>query len=94
MKILLKLALILMFCAVTGLGCHKSGPAAGDGTAATLPELNRALSLWMMTKGQMPQDVSALTNSVALKGKRLPVAPPGKKLVIDPATKQVVFADQ
>jgi hypothetical protein len=38
--------------------------------------------------------VSELTNSAVLKGKRLPAAPPGKKLVIDPDSKRVVFADQ
>jgi hypothetical protein len=52
------------------------------------------LAFWTMVKGQMPQDVSALTNAVVLRGKRLPAAPPGKKLVIDRATGQVVFADQ
>jgi hypothetical protein len=89
-----KLALILMFCAVTGLGCRKSGPAAGNATVASLPELNRALACLTMAKGKMPQDVSALTNAVVLRGKRLPAVPPGKKLVIDRATGQVVFADQ
>jgi hypothetical protein len=94
MRILTQLALILMFCAVTGLGCRKSDPAAGNATVASLPELNRALAFLTMVKGQMPQDVSALTNAVVLRGKRLPAAPPGKKLVIDRATGQVVFADQ
>ncbi len=94
MKNLTQLALILMFCAVTGLGCRKSGSAAGNATVATLPELNRALAFWTMTKGQVPPDVSALTNAAVLQGKRLPAAPPGKKLVIDLATRQVVFADQ
>jgi hypothetical protein len=47
-----------------------------------------------MAKGAYPSDLNELTNFPTLRGKRLPVAPPGKKLSIDPATREVVFADQ
>jgi hypothetical protein len=94
MKILSSVAWILIFGALSGLSCRKNGPVAGDGSPASLAELNRALSLSTMSGGLAAEDVSALTNSPVLRGKRLPVPPPGKKLVIDPGTRQVVFADE
>lgn len=96
LKNLLRTASIVIVCMIIGLGlgCRKNATGAHDEGAASLFELNRALSLWVMTTGTLPQDLSALTNSAALKGKALPVAPPGKKLAIDVATRQVVFADQ
>ncbi|MCX6892289.1 MAG: hypothetical protein NTX51_12295 [Verrucomicrobia bacterium] len=56
--------------------------------------MNRALQTWVMAKGTFPTDVSELTNFPTLQGKRLPAAPPGKKVAIDRATRQVVFVDQ
>lgn len=47
-----------------------------------------------MAKGSYPAAVSELTNFPTLQGKRLPTPPAGKKLAVDPATCQVVFADQ
>lgn len=89
-------AIVLTLC-VAGLfvGCSKQNRS---GTAnlpeATLAELNLALDTWTMMKGAMPQNVNELTNFPALRNKRLPVAPEGKKLTIDPATRQVVFAGE
>ena len=79
--------------AAVATGCSKE-PAASKGAEVSLPELSRALQTWVVTKGSYPNDVSELTNFPALRGKRLPDAPPGKKLGIDPATRQVVFLDQ
>jgi len=73
-------------------GCSKSGSTAKE---ATLPELNRALVAWStMNSGPPPTEVSGLTNSPALRGKRLPTAPAGKKFVIDPVRGAVVLVDR
>ena len=87
---------ILLSCVVVALvagGCSK-GASTQKGPEASLPELNRALQTWVMAKGAFPADVNELTNFPTLQGKRLPAAPPGKKLTMDHATRQVVFADQ
>lgn len=84
----LGLALIVLLASGCGRASARAGPEA------TLPELNRALSVWTMAHGAAPQDVSQLTNILALQRKSLPKPPPGKKLVIDPASQQVIFADQ
>jgi hypothetical protein len=76
---------------VVGCGRHDQGVTS---EALTLPELNRVLMQMVMHGQSLPQDVNALTNSPLLMGKRLPVPPPGKKLVIDPTSRQAVFADQ
>jgi hypothetical protein len=87
---------ILLFCVLVALvagGCSK-GPSGQKGPEASLPELTRALQTWYMAKGAYPSDLNQLTNFPTLQGKCLPTAPAGKKLAIDPATRQVVFADQ
>jgi hypothetical protein len=90
---MLKQLILCVLLAAAAGGCSK-GPSAGKGSEASLPELSRALQTWVVTKGSYPNDLSELTNFPALRGKRLPAAPPGKKLGIDPATRQVVFLDQ
>jgi hypothetical protein len=76
------------------VGCSKGG-AGLSGEEATLQELNRALVTWgMMDLGPAPKTPEQLTNSPAIKGKRLPAVPPGKKLAIDFAKRQVVVVDQ
>lgn len=89
-------SLVLLACIVVlPLGCSRQNRDGSAGLPeASLTELNSALDSWMMMKGTMPQNVSDLTNFPALRTKRLPVPPPGKKLILDPATRQVVFADQ
>jgi hypothetical protein len=74
------------------IGCSKSGGTARE---ATLSELNRTLVAWStMNSGPPPAEVSGLTNSPALRGKRLPTPPAGKKFVIDPVRREVVLVDQ
>lgn len=76
-------------------GCSKSGGGSAVGEEASLIELNRALTSWgIMNSGPAPKTISDLTNSPALKGKRLPTPPPGKKLAIDFAKRQVVIVDE
>lgn len=75
-------------------GCSKNDRAE-TGEEATLPEINRALTTWgMMNSGPSPKTVYDLTNSPALKGKRPPTPPAGKKLALDAAKRQVVIVDQ
>ena len=84
---------LCVLVAAVAAGCSK-GPSGQKGPEASLPELSRALRTWVMAKGAYPSDLNELTNFPTLRGKRLPVAPPGKKLSIDPATREVVFAEQ
>lgn len=87
-KILLLAALLL----VPALGCSRGpGPKEAE---ASLPELNRAAQMWRMAHGAYPSNLNELTNFPALKGKRLPSPPPGKKLAVDPVTRQIAFVDQ
>ncbi len=77
-------------------GCSREPQVtATDKGEVTLAELNKAYATWeMISVTPVPKTVEGLTNSPVLKGKRLPVPPPGQKLVLDPARRQVVFADQ
>lgn len=84
-----------ILCLVVGvavLGCGKKSQKSSE--AATLEDLNRAMAMMTLAGAHSPKDVNELTNFPTLQGKRLPVPPAGKKLVIDPATSRVVFADQ
>jgi hypothetical protein len=86
---------ILLFAVVllvTAMGCSRG--STQKETEASLPELNRAVQMWHMGRGSYPRDLNQLTNLPALKGKRLPSPPPGKKLALDPNTHQVAFLDQ
>ena len=94
MRVAFMFKLILLSCVLMGLAAAGCSKGAQKGPEASLPELNRALQTWVMAKGTFPTDVSELTNFPTLQGKRLPAAPPGKKVAIDRATRQVVFVDQ
>lgn len=88
--------LLLMVC-LAGLllitGCrHKSTSTTEN--AASLDELNRALSVVAMHSGTFPPPTSELTKFLALNGKTMPVPPPDKKLVIDLEKRQFILADQ
>ncbi len=87
------LSVVCLLLALLASGCSKGGTQP-TGPEASLPELTRALQTWVMAKGAYPAEVSELTNFPTLRGKRLPTPPPGKKLGIDRATRQVVFLDQ
>lgn len=80
-----------VFMLLTLAGCSRRELAARP--EATMEELNAALATWVMAKG-LPQSVSELTNFPALKEKRLPVPPAGKKLAIDARKSQVVMVDE
>jgi len=60
-----------------------------------MAEMNRALFTWyIMRVGPPPKQVSDLTNSPVIKGKRLPMPPPGKKFVIDSSQQKVIIVDE
>jgi hypothetical protein len=86
-RILLLAAALL----VGAMGCSKA--SSQKGAEASLPELNRALQMWLMGHGSYPSDLGQLTNIPALKGKHLPAPPPGKKLAFDPVTRQITYVD-
>jgi hypothetical protein len=77
---------------VAAMGCSRS---TGQPEAeASLPELNRALQAWIMGHGSYPSDLNQLTNFPALKGKRLPAPPPGKKLALSSDARQIMYVDR
>jgi hypothetical protein len=84
------LAGVLALGLITGCGQKK---AATEKTAS-LEELNRALTVVAMRAGYSPPPTNALAKFLALTGKTMPVPPPGKKLVIDPAKRQFVLVDE
>ncbi|MBE0542518.1 MAG: hypothetical protein IH623_14245 [Verrucomicrobia bacterium] len=73
-------------------GCGR--PKTGAENAASLEELNRALTVVAMRSGSFPPSTNELAAFLAISGKTLPVAPPGKKLVIDPSKRQFILADE
>lgn len=83
--------LFILVVAVAVCGCGK--PAGQNAGEATLDELNRALSVMSMRPGRQPTNIDELMNFPSLRGKRLPDAPAGKKLVLDSGANCVVFAD-
>ena len=87
----LKNIVLLLLFGLALAGCSKKTTA---GTEATLPELDRALQTVSMAKGKLPEKPEELNEFLALQGKRLPTPPPGKKFVIDPATRTVVLTNQ
>jgi len=84
--------ILCVLVAAVAAGCSKSA-SGPKGPEATLPELTRVVRAISMSKGACPSDINELTNFPTLRNKRLPAAPPGKKLAIDPATRQAVFVD-
>ena len=89
---MLRILLLAAALLVGALGCSRS--SSPTGVEASLPELNRALQMWLMGHGSYPSDLGQLTNIPALKGKRLPAPPPGKKLGFDAVTHQLTYVDQ
>ena len=77
-----RILLLAVALLVGAMGCSRA--PSQKGTEASLPELNRALQMWLMGHGSFPSDLGQLTNIPALKGKQLPAPPPGKKLAFDP----------
>lgn len=83
-------ASLLVLGLATGCGRKQTGAQS----AASLEDLNRALSVVAMRSGYSPPPTNELAKFLALSGKTIPIPPPGKKLVIDPAQRQFVLVDQ
>ena len=88
---MMKNLLLGVVVALAVWGCGKQG--GQNSGEATLDDLNRALSVMSMGAARPPADVHDLTNFPSLRGKTLPKPPAGKKLVLDPVSKRVIFAD-
>jgi hypothetical protein len=86
--------LSLTFLVVWGLasGCGQKKTVAEN--AASLDDLNRALTVVTMRSGSFPPATNELAAFLAINGKTMPVPPPGKKLVIDSSRRQFVLVDQ
>jgi len=85
--------MLLLLVLVLGVaGCSKLNSSKEN--EATLPEVNRALARWTMERGTYPNDIGDLTNSPALRGKRLPQVPTGQKLVLDAASHLIVITNE
>jgi len=82
----------LLVVALACCSCHKKGAASGN--PASLDDLNRIVAT-MMTHGdgKLPT-----TNDVAkfleVAQQTFPNPPPGKKLILNPATRHFEFVDQ
>ncbi len=88
-----RMAMMVFLMTIAGVaGCSKQDTERGN--EASLDDLNRAYVTWGMTRGSYAKDLNELTNFPALQGKRLPQLPPGKKLVVDPNSHQIVIADR
>ena len=84
----------LTFLVVLGLATGCGHKKTGAENAASLDELNRALTVVTMRSGSFPPSTNDLAAFLALGGKTMPAPPPGKKLVIDPDKRQFVLIDQ
>jgi len=74
-------------------GCGKKS-SDGPQNQATLAELNRIVSTLNMVGGGKPPDTNQVAKFLASEGKSFPVPPAGKKLAVNPATRQYEFMDQ
>jgi len=79
---------------VLGLASGCGQKKTGAGNAASLDELNRALTVVSMRSGSFPPSTNELAAFLAISGKTIPAPPPGKKLVIDPGKREFVLVDQ
>ena len=82
---------MLLLSGAIAAGCHKK---TGTENAASLDELNRALTVVAMRSGSFPPSTNDLAAFLAIGGKTMPVVPPGKKLVLDSERRQFVVVDQ
>lgn len=110
MRLPLPCLLLLTICLVAGDGCRRKDKNTPTGAKTFSPEnlqqlteaerspqaslelLNELLKDWALTHSSFPKDPQEFVTKGALP--RLPVAPPGKRFVIDPQRKSVVLADQ
>ena len=86
--------LFLTSLVILGLASGCGQKKSGAENAASLDDLNRALTVVTMRSGSFPPSTNELAAFLAISGKTLPLPSPGKKLVIDPGKRQFVLVDQ
>ena len=82
---------VVLMSVLAGCARHETAMKQPE---VSIDELNSAVTTWWMVKGKLPQNVNELTNLRSLQTRRLPTAPPGKKLAIDPVTHLVILVDE
>ena len=85
--------LALGFCALIITGCGKTS-APKTGAEVTVAEMNQAIQMMSTSPSGGPKKIDDLTNFPTFKGRPFSAPPVGKKLIIDPATHQVVIINQ
>jgi hypothetical protein len=85
-------AVVCLCLATSHLGCGRGGGPSGD--PISVEELNRAIGVAAMSPSGMPRTVDELTNFPGFQNRPLPEPPPGKRFVINPATRSVVAVDE
>lgn len=76
---------------ITGCGKPSTPKVHGE---VSVEEMNSAIVMMSMSPLGGPKTVDELTNFPAFQGRPFPAPPAGKKLIIDPATRQVVIINQ
>ena len=84
---------VVLGLVLTLSGCGKNS-SDGPRNQATLADLNRIVSTLNTVGGGKPLDTNQVAAFLASEGKSLPVPPAGKKLAVNPATRQYEFMDQ
>jgi len=85
-------ALILAVALLICPGCGKKSGAPT--TAASMEELNRALTVVMMHAGQRLPTTNEVAAFLERTGKVFPAAPPGKKIILNPTARVFEVVDQ
>ena len=86
--------LFLIFLVVLGLASGFGQKKPGAKRAKSWDDLNRVPAAVTMRSGSFPPSTNDLAAFLAIGGKTMPVAPPGKKLVLDPDRRQFIVVDQ
>jgi hypothetical protein len=86
--------LFLTGLVVLGLASGCGPKNSGAENPASLDELNRALTVVTMRGGAFPPSTNEIAAFLKISGQSMPVPPPGKKLLLDPGTRQFVLLDE
>jgi hypothetical protein len=78
---------------VLGLTSGCGPKPTGAENAASLDDLNRALTVVTMRSGSFPPSTNDLAAFLAISGKTMPAPPPGKRLLLDSSKRQFVLVD-
>jgi hypothetical protein len=84
--------LLFLTVLLAASGCGKKG--AAPTSEASMDDLNRALAVVMMHDGQRLPSTNEVAAFLQQTGKVFPSAPPGKKIILNPATRKFEVVDQ